>query len=152
MVSTFPQVGQPKVLSWATQQPKVLSWATHGNGLGNLRTWDKCQRIQYSNPRPKQRNVKARHFRRQAYPRPLWEWKYPCRLRKTVETCRMVKRDEPNHHTISHTPPFLDRFCRKVGFYACPPRPLLHVAAFEGGVKGIVMVVVMHAQCRHEAV
>ena len=60
-----------------------------------------------------QRNVKARHFRRQAYPRSRWEWKYPCRLRKTVETCRMVKRDEPNHHTISHTPPFLDRFCRQ---------------------------------------
>ena len=59
------------------------------------------------------RNVKARHFRLQAYSRFRWEWKYPCRLRKTVETCRMVKRDEPNHHTISHTPPFLDRFCRQ---------------------------------------
>ena len=78
-----------------------------------------------------QRNVKARHFRRQAYPRSRREWKYPCCLYKTVETCRMVKRDEPNHHTISHTPPFFDRFCRKVGFYACPTRPLLHVAAFD---------------------
>ena len=99
-----------------------------------------------------QRNVKARHFRRQAYPRSRREWKYPCCLYKTVETCRMVKRDEPNHHTISHTPPFFDRFCRKVGFYACPTRPLLHVAAFEGGVEGTIMVVVMYAQCRHEAV
>ena len=90
-----------------------MSRATQQNELGDLQAWDKCQRIQYSNPRPKQRNVKARHFRRQAYPRSLWEWKYPCRLRKTVETCRMVKRDEPNHHTISHTPPFLDRFCRQ---------------------------------------
>ena len=98
------------------------------------------------------RNVKARHFRRQAYPRSRWEWKYPCCLRKTVETCRMVKRDEPNHHTISHTPLFLARFCRKVGFYACPTRPLLHVAAFEGGVESTIMVIVMHAQCRHEAV
>ena len=59
----------------------------------------------------------------------------------------------------------LTGFVAKVGFYACPTRPLLHVAAFEGGarpllhvaafeggVEGIVMVVVMHAQCRHEAV
>ncbi|WP_159434528.1 hypothetical protein [Bacteroides ndongoniae] len=42
MVSTFPQV----------EQPKVLSWATHGNGLGDLQAWDKCKEYNIPIPDP----------------------------------------------------------------------------------------------------
>lgn len=99
------------------------------------------------------RNVKARHFRRQAYPRSRWEWKYPCRLRKTVETCRMVKRDEPNHHTISHTPLFLARFCRQGRLLRLSVPPVNMRCRFsEGRIHCFVMVAIMYAQCRHEAV
>ncbi len=121
--------------------------------LERLAGWDKCQKNTIFQSPTQAAECKSPSFPSAKHiPVPL-EWKYPCRLRKQIETCRMVKRDEPNHHTISHTPPFLTGFVAKVGFLRLSDPPVIARCRLRGAEsKSIVMVVVMHAQCRHEAV